>query len=75
MRYVLDTSLWKDIEADGVLDAAKGAFGVCERRWTTGTSKTPTLGFATLIRSRIFMTRVRSVPTSPMCATMASRVG
>lgn len=44
MRYVLDTSLWKDIEADGVLDAAKGAFGVCELTLDDGDFQDPDVG-------------------------------
>ena len=44
LRYVLDTSLWKDIEADGVLDAAKGAFGVCELTLDDGDFEDPDVG-------------------------------
>lgn len=44
MRYVLDTSLWKDIEADGVLDASKGAIGVCELTLDDGAFQDPDVG-------------------------------
>lgn len=44
MRYVLDASLWKDIEADGVLDASKGAFGVCELTLDDGDFQDPDVG-------------------------------
>lgn len=44
LRYVLDTSMWKDIEADGVLDAAKGAFGVCELTLDDGDFQDPDVG-------------------------------
>lgn len=44
LRYVLDTSMWKDIEADGVLDSAKGAFGVCELTLDDGEFEDPDVG-------------------------------
>lgn len=44
LRYVLDTSMWKDIEADGVLDSCKGAFGVCELTLDDGDFQDPDVG-------------------------------
>ncbi len=44
LRYVLDTSQWKDIEADSVLDSCKGAFGVCELSLEEGDNEDPDIG-------------------------------
>lgn len=44
LRYVLDTSMWKDVESDGVLDAAKGVFGVCELTLEDGDYDDPDVG-------------------------------
>lgn len=44
LRSVLDTSMWKDIESDCVLDSAKGAFGVCELSLDDGDYQDPDVG-------------------------------